>query len=457
MQVQGEADEARQRHYAIYLQRFRTDDYRLRSAEAATVLARLRLEQDNLRAALVWADGEARYADLAWLIIAASWFWFLCDYGYERGRWLQQVLPNRAALLPAMRLAILIDVLNSARVVAALQPIDPYIAEIMPLLASCPYKLLQAVAWFFLAQFTTDVTQTGAALERSVALARTATDSPTLGPEFCAHADRDFILPANMLGVVTFLLDQGEVIRATGLAIESLQRFRSSGNQPWIIGNLGHLGRLALLGGELVQAHSYFSEVVTLATSYHYHTLQGEWQPFLGIVALYQGNLEEARYRLTENLPRAIDLKQSYYLARNYTYLAELALREEAIDQAAQWLAQSLRGDTDPDRNRLFQVERLFVAARLATAQQQYHRAATLFGLAEQAHSQIHHCIGGPMRTLADAALATVQAALEPAVFAEAFAAGQQMTLAEAFALFVSQTIPSPTQSIIGPAPHSLV
>ena len=38
------------------------------------------------------------------------------------------------------------------------------------------------------------------------------------------------------------------------------------------------------------------------------------------------------------------------------------------------------------------------------------------------------------MYALADGALATVQAALEPAAFAEAFAAGQQMTLEEAFA-----------------------
>ena len=76
----------------------------------------------------------------------------------------------------------------------------------------------------------------------------------------------------------------------------------------------------------------------------------------------------------------------------------------------------------------------LWVAARLATAQQQYLRAATLFGLAEAAHRQIRSAIAGPMRALADTALATVQAMLDPAVFAEAFAAGQQMSLEEAFA-----------------------
>ena len=44
------------------------------------------------------------------------------------------------------------------------------------------------------------------------------------------------------------------------------------------------------------------------------------------------------------------------------------------------------------------------------------------------------------MRTLADTALATVQAALEPALFAKAFAAGQQMSLAEAFATILAPT-----------------
>jgi len=57
-----------------------------------------------------------------------------------------------------------------------------------------------------------------------------------------------------------------------------------------------------------------------------------------------------------------------------------------------------------------------------------------LFGLAEQANSQIHHAYAGPLRTQSDAALATVRAALSPVVFAEAFAAGQQLSLKEAFA-----------------------
>ena len=59
--------------------------------------------------------------------------------------------------------------------------------------------------------------------------------------------------------------------------------------------------------------------------------------------------------------------------------------------------------------------------------------------MTETVYRQIHHVIGGPMRALADAALATVQSALEPAAFAEAFAAGQRISLDRAFATLLLQ------------------
>jgi len=80
----------------------------------------------------------------------------------------------------------------------------------------------------------------------------------------------------------------------------------------------------------------------------------------------------------------------------------------------------------------------MLISARLKTAQQQYERAVRLFGLAERMHSQIHDVIAGPLRALADAALATVRAALDPAVFAEAFATGQQLSLSEAYATILA-------------------
>ena len=157
-------------------------------------------------------------------------------------------------------------------------------------------------------------------------------------------------------------------------------------------------------------------------------------------MSLYRGDAPEARRLLSESWRLCLELKNKFFLARVCTYLAELALWEEEVTQAEHWLAQSLDYQADPHRITMFQVTRLFVAARVATAQQQYLRAATLFGLADQVHSHIHYAIAGPMRALADAALAMVRAALEPEVFAAAFAAGQQLSLDEAFASILNPT-----------------
>jgi hypothetical protein len=131
-------------------------------------------------------------------------------------------------------------------------------------------------------------------------------------------------------------------------------------------------------------------------------------------------------------------MKNKFHLAPVYTYLAETALWTGEPDAAEQWLRQSLATSGAPAGVSLDEVQRLWVAARLAAVQQQYQRAATLFGLADQAHSQIHDAIGGPMRTLADSALAMVQAALDPVVFAVTFAVGQQMVLEDAFATLLT-------------------
>jgi hypothetical protein len=126
--------------------------------------------------------------------------------------------------------------------------------------------------------------------------------------------------------------------------------------------------------------------------------------------------------------------------ARVCTYLAEVALWEGKVDESEQWLTQSLAYDANPHQITIYEVGRLFVFARLATAQQKYQRAATLFGLADQAHNQVHYAIVGPIRALADGALATVREALDPADFAEAFTAGQLLSLEKAFATILTQS-----------------
>jgi non-specific serine/threonine protein kinase len=430
----GEEALLRERHFATYLHLFRSGDNHLRGAEVATWLARLQPEQDNLRAALQWALDEAHYADAAWLMLAVSYFWNLCGYGYEEAQWLAQLLPYRHILVPDLHLAFLLTFYRAASTLEEFQPIDSWTGEVMELLESCTDKLLQAFAWSLIAGTISDVEQAGSALEQSIALARSARESPGLGVEYGAMTDLDFVLANYLFWYATFLFEQGEVARATPITAESLELFQVRGDR-WGIGDgLGLLGRLALLQGDLAQAQTLFHKAVTVATSLNNPMMQCEWQPFLGLVALYGDDAPEARRLLSESLRLGLDVKNPVRLARICTYLAETALLEGKLDEAEQWLAQSLAYHADPYRLSVDQVGRLWVAARLATAQQHYPRAATLFGVAEQAHSHIHSVIAGPMRTLAVAALATVREMLDPTVFAEAFAAGQQLSLAEAFA-----------------------
>jgi predicted ATPase len=446
LRMHGEEALLRQRHYATYLHLFRTGDSYLRRAEAATWLARLEPEQDNLRAALQWALDAARYEDVTWLMHAALWFWRMRGHWGENNRWLAQLVPHRQLLDTDLRLTVLMNVYSAAEAWEEFQPIDRWSDELMQLLAVCSDKSLQAAAWFFIARFSTDFSP--AAWERAIALARAAQEGPGLGAEFGALADCDFRLACCLEDYANALLEQGEVTQAAPLITESLEIYRRWGNRYEMADGPGTLGLVALLQGDLAQAHRLLHEAVTIATDFKNQGMLGTWQPLLGIVTLYSGDSAEAHRLLSESLRICLDLKAKDALARVCTYLAEVALWTGELDETEHWLAQSLAYHSNSQRITIYDVERLFVTARLATVQQHYQRAAMIFGLADQAHSRIHYAIDGPMRALADAALATVREALDPETFVEAFATGQQLSLEEAFATILapSHVVSAPTK-----------
>ena len=448
LRAEGEEDQLRQRHYAAFLQLFRTADSRLRGPEAAAWLARLEPEQDNLRAALRWTLDEGRYADMAWLLLAVAWFWYHIGHWYELGKWISQLLSHREVLDIDVRLAIVISLHPVAHASEEFQPIDRLTAEMLGLLEVCSDKLLQASAWYFVAVFSADLADSAGAFERSIACARAARDRPGLGPQFGILSDRDFVLGDSLWAYADRLIEQGEFAQAAPLLAESSKLLQTQGSRWEMAASLGTAGRLALLQGDLTKSHALLHEAVTLASSFNHQGKVGDLQPFLGIVTLYGGgDAPEARRLLEDSLRLCLDLNDRFFLGRVCTYLAETALWEGELAEADQWLVQSLTYQADPRRIRIDQVERLLVAARLATAQGAYLRAATLFGVAERVRSQIRYEPAGPVRRLADTALATVRASLDPPRFAEAFSAGQQLSLEEAFAAF------SASSSVTGAPP----
>lgn len=154
-----------------------------------------------------------------------------------------------------------------------------------------------------------------------------------------------------------------------------------------------------------------------------------DWQHLLGLVTLYRGDTSGARTLLADSLGLCVDLRLNLPAARICAYLADAELLDSKQDEAEQWLRQSLQWAAEPHRISIYDVERIFVAARLATAKGQYRPAAELFGLAAQAHGRVNHVRLGQQQALAGIAMATVRQALEPLEFATAFAAGKQISL----------------------------
>ncbi len=99
-----QADEAqvfRERHAKHYLEVATEADEQLVGPEQAEALERLAQEQDNIRAALTWAD-SANAELLAELVAAAAWFWFMRGQLDEGSRWLEDALESDAGE-PALR------------------------------------------------------------------------------------------------------------------------------------------------------------------------------------------------------------------------------------------------------------------------------------------------------------------------------------------------------------------
>ena len=433
--VSGEAELIRQRHYNTFLQLARTADAKVRGPEVVAWFARLEAEQDNLRAAWQWALDTERFVEAAWLGIALCHTWHVRARWYEVAKHLEQLLPHRHLLAPDLRLALLLTLYRFWRALHTFAPVEAYAAELNQLEQASPLPLLRAAAWFYIANATADPNQAGRAFDLCLMLLQQADGVPGLGAEYAFFADRFNLLAMTYFRYALRLIDEtGAYAHAEKLTTESLRLFEGMGNRDMIAYPLGALGHLALLRGDLARAHRLLQEAVSIATVVGNRMSLGDWQPKLGIVTFYLGDVVTARQILHDSLRLWLDLKNNVFLAHIYGYLAEIALSEDAWEEAAQAVAQSMVYQARLRWLDTEVVNCLWVAARLATVQQHYLRAATLFGLAEQVRRRVRYDAADPPRPLADAALATVQAALEPAAFAEAFAAGQQMALADVFA-----------------------
>jgi predicted ATPase/DNA-binding XRE family transcriptional regulator len=445
LQVHGEAEAARQWHYDIYLQRFRTIDSRLRGLEVNLWFARLQPDHDNLRSAIVWTLGESRYEDTAWLILASIFYCRLRGHWYEELGWLKAVLVHRHQFSAELRLALLIAFYTVART-NEFETVDRYQAELIELANSCSNKILQSAAWSFVAVVMADFAQAVAAWEKSMTLGREADGLLKLGDEFCVCADRLFVFGSAADNYATRLIEHGAFAQAALLVQESLAMFTARGYPSGIAKSQLNAALLCLSQGDLAQAHAILQQALATATSGIQPSILARTKALLGLVTLYQHDTTEARRLLMECLAAWTNMGNKFHLAQVCIYLAETALWEGDCTAAERWLSQSLSYRCEPRLIGSALVNGLFVAARLAVARQHYQRAATLFGLAEGTRNSAHYTLVEPVCAQIDAALTKVSAALAPTLFAETFVAGQQLSITEAFTTILPEMFATITQ-----------
>ncbi|MCB0182720.1 MAG: hypothetical protein KDE31_00565, partial [Caldilineaceae bacterium] len=442
VRLHGEAEALRQWHYTHYLARFRHADHHLRGPEAQEWFARLRPEYDNLRAAMRWTLDQARYEDTVWLILAANWYCHIQGHWHEQLGWIQEVLPHRHRFIPRLRLGILIRFYSVAGPLDTDKNAQCYLGELSDLAEECPVKLLRVAAWVWIARAAADFAQATVAWQKAIAFARVAQGPPEIGHEFGVISDQGFMLSAPTGTYATRLIEHGDFAQADALLREALSASEARGYLSGTGATLGTLGRLALLQGDLPQAHALLQKaVLTIKSSYHLSVL-AKIQPLLALVVLYQNDTIEARRLLVESLAVWRIIGEKQYLAQLSIYLAETALWEGHLAEGEAWLAQALAYQVDPRRLGMALINCLLVAARLAVARQQFQKAATLFGAAEQVRADAQRTLVAPVRAQVDAGLATVQAALDPVTFAAAFAAGRQLSLVAAFTTLLA--VPAP-------------
>jgi tetratricopeptide (TPR) repeat protein len=334
----------------------------------------------------------------------------------------------------------LINFYSVARALEGFETVNHYTGELIELTEQCSVKPLCAGAWHFAAIATPDFTQAAAMWEKAMAFAHEANESSGLGKAFGVNADYLFVRSAVADNYAARLIDYGRFAQATDLVQESRHCSEARGFGSGVAACLGNLGRIALLQGDLTQAHSFLQQAVTTATIGIHPAVIAKTKPILALTTLYHNNTVEARRLLLESLEIWTNIRDKLYLSRICIYLAETALWEGKLDETAQWLAQCLNYQFDPRWIGIALVNGFFVAAHLAVACEHYQHAAVLFSVAEVTRQRTYCTLVEPVRIQVDAALAIVQQRLDPALFAEAHTIGQQMALPDAFSTLLAQT-----------------
>ncbi len=385
LRASGEFGQIRDRHLAFFLQFVEHKESKLQRG-IQIELSKMEAEHDNIRTALDWSLGRQEQLGTGMRLAGATyWFWDIHGMWSEARRWLETLLAH--AIDPPRQIRAKLQILLGAII---FNQSGPEKAHALMEQSLANWRELQDKWWISFALYQLgwvdlyqrDLEAASSHFEECIGLARELSD--------------DFLL-GRALHSMGGLLRRTNSTSAIPILEEGLSVARRSEDKRLMIQQLYHLGLTESVRGNIAATAKYYEEGLALAKEVGDRGGIAELFSRLGVdVVLLQGNLDKAEALILDGLELAVELGMDV---------------EIAFDLA--WLGY------------------------VATARQQLHRSAQLFGASEARFGKL----GLSMSVWPDRVktyneyLDRTRAQLGEAAFAKAWAEGRAMSMEEAIEL----------------------
>jgi predicted ATPase len=433
--------------------------------EIVASLNRMEREHDNLRAALAWAieTGEAEIG--LRLGSALEWFWSQRSHLSEGRQWLDQILAQSSGAPAPLRAKVLFAAGDMAFQQGDFVSAVRLTQQALELFGAGEDKVSIARAYFllgFVARQHADYAAARSYWMESLALwqgldnkreahrvtthllqvVRFEQDNVAVRrlQEQEAALMRDLQRGADAQAAATRLINQANLAEEYGdrAPLRSLYHQATTLGREWgadmhIAAALQQVGLLALNCGDYLEAASLFEECVRMEKTRSQMTNVAMALVSLGRAARSQGDLKRAHGAAVESLRVAREMGAKVGIARALHDLGQVTLKQRDGAAARANFQESLALWCEIDSH-WGTVESLEAIAYLAMAERQPERAARLLGAAESLRQTIGIRHRPFERTDYESSVVAIRASLGEEAFAEAWAAGQALSLEQAVA-----------------------
>lgn len=396
LEESDEDSKVRRQHAEYFLALAEEAESQLEGAEQRIWTDRLRLEHDNMRAALSWML-EQREAGLGLRLGGAlTDFWLWQGHWSEGRRWLEAVLANGEGAPPRVRA-----------------------------------KTLGGAGW--LAEYQGDHRRALALQKECLALYQASGDN------------KGIAIGLNNLGWLK--LHRGKYDRASELFEQSLKRLREGRKRsstralwPCLESTLYGLSYVAAYEGDLARAVSLQEEILALSQARDDNKGIAYSLGELGWLMMLRGDLHHAAELLEASIARSP--KVGPLNMPHLTYLGLVALGRGDQKRAMEAVKESLYMARELGHR--FQIARnLEAIAMLASSQGQPERIAQLLGAARALREAIAQPVRPDERMVYERYVTSARAQIDEGRWEAAFAEGQSMTLEEALEYALSEKLPA--------------